>query len=165
MGKISGCCPLVSYVWKNQICKKVLPIGFTVAHWSLLPIGLTHCISYIVYIPYSHFCKYLGPPTKKHTTFPNQGRDIYKSVNKGYETDNFKIKKLIISSVWKPDKKIILLIFFVFNFTPKFFVLYVIHSMYDVKNVNILYSTFSNAIGNIMRLIIAVKHTILVIIM
>jgi hypothetical protein len=37
-----------------------------------------------LYIPYSHFCKYPGPPTWKHITFPNQGRDIYKSVNKGY---------------------------------------------------------------------------------
>ena len=35
-------------------------------------------------IPYSHFFKYLGPTSQKHTTFPNQGRDIYKSVNKGY---------------------------------------------------------------------------------
>ena len=31
---------------ENQICEKVLPIGLTVADWSLLPIGLTHCIEY-----------------------------------------------------------------------------------------------------------------------
>ena len=35
-------------------------------------------------IPYSHFCEYPGPTTQKHTTFPNQGRDINKSVNRGY---------------------------------------------------------------------------------
>ena len=33
---------------------------------------------------FSHFCEYPGPPTWKHTTFPNQGRDIIKSVNRGY---------------------------------------------------------------------------------
>ena len=35
----------------------------------------------LVYIPLSHFCIYPG-----HTTFANQGRDIYKSVIKGYRT-------------------------------------------------------------------------------
>jgi hypothetical protein len=37
-----------------------------------------------VYIPYSHFCLYPGPTTSKHTSFPNLGRDINKSVNRGY---------------------------------------------------------------------------------
>jgi hypothetical protein len=32
----------------------------------------------------SHFCKYPSPTTYKHTTFANQGRDIYQSVIKGY---------------------------------------------------------------------------------
>jgi hypothetical protein len=30
--------------FRHQFGSKVLPIGLTVAHWSLLPIGLTHCI-------------------------------------------------------------------------------------------------------------------------
>jgi hypothetical protein len=38
-------------------------------------------------IPYSHFCYYPGPTTQKHTRFPNQGRDINKSVNRGYNSD------------------------------------------------------------------------------
>ena len=45
-------CPLISLLpigiilaqfW-HQFGSKVLPIGLTVAHWSLLSIGLTHCI-------------------------------------------------------------------------------------------------------------------------
>ena len=39
-----------------------------------------------LYIPYSHFCKYPGPTTEKHTSFPNQGRDIYKRVNIDIQT-------------------------------------------------------------------------------
>ena len=39
------------------------------------------------YIPLSHFCKYPGHTTWKHTTFANQGQDIYKSVIKGYMTE------------------------------------------------------------------------------
>ena len=37
-----------------------------------------------MHIPLSHFCKYPGLTTEKHTTFANQGRDIYKSVINGY---------------------------------------------------------------------------------
>ena len=55
------------------------------------------------YIPYSHFCKYPGPPSLKHTTFPNQGRDIYKSVNKGYRRKNLliSIEFIFICVLWK----------------------------------------------------------------
>ena len=55
-------------------------------------------------IPYSHFFKYPGPPTLKHTTFPNQGRDIYKSVNKGYRS--IKVTKLFSSSAKAEIEKI-----------------------------------------------------------
>ena len=37
------------------------------------------------YIPFSHFCKYPGPTSQKHTTFANQGRDIHKSLKGGNE--------------------------------------------------------------------------------
>ena len=36
------------------------------------------------YIPYSHFCKYPGPDQETQCVFKQQGRDIYKSVNRGY---------------------------------------------------------------------------------
>jgi hypothetical protein len=37
-----------------------------------------------MFIPLSHFCEYSVSTTLNHTTFDNQGRDIYKSVIKGY---------------------------------------------------------------------------------
>jgi hypothetical protein len=33
---------------KKSNLRKMLPIGLTVAHWSLLPIGLTHCIGFFL---------------------------------------------------------------------------------------------------------------------
>ena len=58
------------------------------------------------HIPYSHFCKYPGLTTKKHTTFPDQGRDIYKSVNKGYlyMNQNSKIDNLSEKYTFRIEK-------------------------------------------------------------
>jgi hypothetical protein len=62
-------------------CQIFLCNGF-ISRWIKTILKFYLIIYY--YIPYSHFFEYPGPTTKKHTLFPNQGRDIHISVNMGY---------------------------------------------------------------------------------
>ena len=43
-------------------------------------------------ISYSHFCKYHGPDQETQCVFKQEGRDIYKSVKRGYNPQKFRQK-------------------------------------------------------------------------
>ena len=74
----------------RQFALASLLIGYTRKLSEICSISLSRMKleSEMIYIPYSKFCEYRGPTTKKHTTFSNYGRNIHKSVKRGY---NFKL--------------------------------------------------------------------------